>query len=180
MEIEASPDVAEVTKQHLVSFREALRADRSEVTVGKYMNCVARFLRYCVESDWLDQSPAENLPGGLAQKDTRRQDELREAVSDADLQKILGCDSFRAMRDGDDLARERYWALLMLAYTGARRGEVAQAWAEDVLKVDDVWCFRVEPSNDPEAPKRVKTKAGARMVPLHADLLAPIRHYGAW
>jgi integrase len=166
-----SPDIAEVTKQHLVDFREALRSRVGEVTVGKYMNCTARFLRYCVEWNWIEQSPADNLPGGLAQKDTRPQEELREAVSDDDLEKILGCEAFRDLRDGGDLARERYWALLMLAYTGARRNEIAQAWAEDVLEVDGVWSLQIKPGSDPEAPKRVKTPASTRVVPLHSDLL---------
>jgi integrase len=167
-----SIDLAAIAKQNVVAFREALRETGiTEVTVRKHMNAVVAFLRFCEAFEWIDQSPAENLPGGLAQKDMRSPDQLREVVMDADLEKILGCGSFRAMRNGDDLAEERYWALIMLAYTGARRAEVTQAWVKDIREADGVWCLRIEPSDDPEIPKRVKTKASARMVPLHRDLL---------
>jgi integrase len=63
------------------------------------------------------------------------------------------------------------WALLLLAYTGARRAEVAQLWVADVAPVDGVLCMRVEPATDPAAPKHVKSSAARRVVPLHADLL---------
>jgi hypothetical protein len=117
----AAVDVGYASKRGLVEFREKLRDQGlSEVTVGKHMTAVDRLMKFCMQSDWIDRNPAENLPGGFAAKDTRAPDEKRERVQDEDLKKMLGSRAFAAMRGSDDeLDRERYWALMILVYTGA-------------------------------------------------------------
>lgn len=169
----ASVDIRYVSKQGLLDFRETLRAQGlSEVTVGKHMTAVDRLMKFCMASEWIDRNPAENLPGGFSARDTRAPDEKRERVQDEDLEKILGSAVFAGTHRTDDaLDRERYWALLVLTYTGARRREVSQAWAADLIHDRGVACLKIEASDDPEAPKRIKSSASRRTVPLHPDLL---------
>ncbi len=141
------------------------------------------FFAYCLAAEWLDRSPAANLPGAPTRGRRVRPDEEREAVSDADLALILGGEAFRQLRDGvgapsrarqperEAAARELYWAMLLLVYTGARRGEVAQLWPSDIDEVDGVPCVSIAPSGEKGAEKAVKSRAGVRLVPLHSDLL---------
>jgi integrase len=167
----AAKRVSSVQKAEIIVWREKLRRGRGETTVAKYIKAATRFFRFCVDSEWIETSPAERLPGGNSARDTRGQDELRQAVSDADLRAIVGGPAFAQLRHGSARDCETFWAVLLLVYTGARRAEVAQAWVEDVREIDGVWCLRIEASDEPGAEKSVKTAAGRRVVPLHSDLL---------
>jgi integrase len=57
------------------------------------------------------------------------------------------------------------WAALISAYTGCRRGEVAQLKATDIKQNDGIWYF--EFCQDGNG----KTKAATRIVPLHHALI---------
>jgi integrase len=57
------------------------------------------------------------------------------------------------------------WASLISAYTGCRRGEVAQLKATDIKQTDGIWYF--EFCGDGNG----KTKAATRVVPLHHALI---------
>jgi integrase len=57
------------------------------------------------------------------------------------------------------------WASLIAAFTGCRRGEVAQLKATDIKQNDDIWYF--EFCGDGNG----KTKAATRVVPLHRALI---------
>jgi integrase len=57
------------------------------------------------------------------------------------------------------------WAALISAYTGCRRGEVAQLKATDIKQTDGIWYF--EFCQDGNG----KTKAATRVVPLHRALI---------
>ncbi|GGH95112.1 hypothetical protein CFY91_05240 [Pseudomonas fluvialis] len=69
-----------------------------------------------------------------------------------------------------DFGRALYWVPLLLAYTGARLGEVAQLLVAEVRRCPDtgVWFLDLRPGDD----KSVKTGSSVRRVPLHDDLLA--------
>jgi integrase len=57
------------------------------------------------------------------------------------------------------------WASLIAAYTGCRRGEVAQLKATDIKQTDGIWYFEFCQDGDG------KTKAATRIVPLHHALI---------
>lgn len=63
-----------------------------------------------------------------------------------------------------------WWALLILLYTGARAGEVAQLRVRDVVEDDStgIWYFNLK---DEEDEKRLKTKNARRRVPIHKVLI---------
>ena len=69
-----------------------------------------------------------------------------------------------------DYGQALYWLPLLLAYTGARREEVAQLFVSEVTQCPDtgIWFLDLRPGDG----KRLKTGSSTRRVPLHADLLA--------
>lgn len=71
-----------------------------------------------------------------------------------------------------------FWLPLIGAHTGMRINEIAQLLLSDLVMLDGVHCFNVTDSPDPdEEPeeaaraKTVKTEAGKRIVPIHAQLV---------
>ena len=52
------------------------------------------------------------------------------------------------------------------AYTGARISEICQLRAEDVSKVEDIWCIKILPEAG-----LLKTVGSERVVPVHPALI---------
>lgn len=69
-----------------------------------------------------------------------------------------------------DYGQALYWLPLLMAYTGARREEVAQLLVSDVEQDAEtgVWFLAIRPGDG----KSLKTVSSRRRVPLHDDLLA--------
>lgn len=69
-----------------------------------------------------------------------------------------------------DYGQALYWLPILMAYTGARREEVAQLLVSDVEQDAEsgVWCIAIRPGDG----KSLKTVSSRRRVPLHDDLLA--------
>lgn len=59
-----------------------------------------------------------------------------------------------------------WWALLLLLYTGARSGEIAQLRTSDVIEQDSIPCLSLL-----DEEKQIKTKAGRRIIPIHSALI---------
>jgi integrase len=59
------------------------------------------------------------------------------------------------------------WIALIMLYSGMRAGEASQLHKEDLLKVDDVWCFSVNNNRG----KTVKNSTSIRFIPVHKKLI---------
>lgn len=68
-----------------------------------------------------------------------------------------------------DFGEALYWLPLLMLYTGARREELSQLLASDVVKDQDtgIWYLSIQSGED----KTVKTSNSIRKVPLHDDLI---------
>lgn len=65
-----------------------------------------------------------------------------------------------------------YWAPLIAIFTGARLAEILQLTRDDIQEKDGNWTLAInEESSDEDPKKRVKTRAGNRIVPIHPTLL---------
>lgn len=60
------------------------------------------------------------------------------------------------------------WLPLLLACTGARIGELAQLWAENVAVIDGVDALRIAPAPDGGT---LKNEVSERTIPLHPELI---------
>lgn len=82
-----------------------------------------------------------------------------------DLTKLAAANNLRT-----DASR---WLFPLLLHTGARIGEMAQLELADIREVDGVPAIEIHDRQAEGHEKRsVKTKAGLRVVPVHADLIA--------
>lgn len=92
--------------------------------------------------------------------------EKRKPFSDEDLAHIFDCEEFKVQARKRP---ERYWVLLILSFTGARREEAAQLLRSDVKQQDGVWFFDI--TFDEELGKQLKTQGSKRRVPIHSKLI---------
>jgi len=60
------------------------------------------------------------------------------------------------------------WIILIGRYSGMRQNEICQLYHNDVMKVDGIWCFRVDNLNPNQT---LKTDSSRRFVPIHSKLL---------
>jgi integrase len=51
-------------------------------------------------------------------------------------------------------------------YSGARVSEICQLRSEDIIKIEQIWCMKL----DPEAGS-IKTSGSERIIPLHPALI---------
>lgn len=126
-------------------------------SVNKHLLRLNALLSYAVKEEIIPTNPAQ----GLMLTDKRRDDELRKAYSADDVKRIL--DNLPV----DPERSERYWIPLIAMYSGLRLDEICQLYVDDVLMVDNIWCFSV---ND-ECDKKVKVESSKRIVPIHPVLL---------
>ena len=103
----------------------------------------------------------------------RRESQKRKPFTNAQLSLILQHPEFVAQRDGQH--PERYWLILALLLSGARREEIAQLRTEDIREEEGCLFFNIIPE---EPDQSTKTPGGRRRVPIHKDLeRLGFRHY---
>ena len=150
--------VADVLKRSNADARYERLTDR---TVNQALQHVGHFFTWATnEGYYRGENPIKGLALSGAEEGTY------EPFTDEDLKRIFSAPGFIKQ-----LARrpDRYFILLALLLTGARREEVCQLGIADVKLEKGVWFFDIAP--DVEQGKRVKTKASRRRVPLHPLLI---------
>lgn len=149
----------------------------SHASVKKQLRFLSGVLGYaCKTLEVIPEEPV--LASGLindlvrvSRRQVRRTGE-EKAYTRQDLRAMFSGPLFRGqwLPPRSDFGRALYWVPLLLAYTGARLGEVAQLLVAEVRCCPDtgVWFLDLRPGDD----KSVKTGSSVRRVPLHDDLLA--------
>jgi integrase len=112
-------------------------------------------LQWGVHNKHLTSNPAE----GVSLDAKSKQSEKKRSFTDEEAKTIL-----RAASAEKDPVRR--WVPWIGAYSGARVSEICQLRSEDVLKIDDIWCMKL----DPEAGS-LKTSGSERVIPVHPALL---------
>lgn len=130
-------------------------------TINKNLTRVSALFRWAVEYGYTTLNPA----GGMTIKNPKRANEERQAFSDDDLIKLFHRDDYRRERA---TLPHRYWAPLIALFTGARQNEIAQLHLADFYEADGIQLISI---NDLGEGKRLKTKAGKRAIPVHAELI---------
>lgn len=135
----------------------------SKTINGGYLSAVKTVFRQAHDDGALGDNPA----APIAPVQTVKAPKLRgRAHSDAEARTILKA----ALQDHGDRVAEhtrmaRRWIPWLLAYCGARVGEIAQLRKQDVAQVEGVWTILITPDAG-----TVKTNE-ARKVPLHPHLV---------
>lgn len=77
----------------------------------------------------------------------------------------------------DGLNREARGIILVMVETGARPSEIAALTSSGIVLDHKVPHIRIEPSDDPEDPREIKTAAAVRAIPLVGAALETMRNF---
>jgi integrase len=162
----SDPWLQDIDRPALVAYRDVLSQEGKHVkTVNKYLQLLSTVLRHAGRLKWITGNPAE----GLGLRDTRREDEIRQAFSNDEIKQI-----FLALQNDKILFytknhHERYWLPLLGMYTGARVNELAQLAVSDVVEEQGIPAIVITTLGDDT--KKLKSESARRTLPLHKDLL---------
>lgn len=143
-------------------------------TVNRYLSSLGAFCGWLVDHGYIDANPVADM--FLAKK--KKSDAVPFTVEQMNtLFKspfFTGVQSDEAVRfwnkPGNVTIRDfRYWVPLIMAFSGARPGEVAQLAVSDVREDRGHWIMHI--TDEGEGEKSVKTEGSMRVVPLHPMLV---------
>jgi integrase len=135
----------------------------TKVTVNLALDDLRHFFSWAIKHDHIT---GKNPIDGIAYDGVKQ--ESYEAFTDDDLSRIFTTQQFISQRTGKH--PERYWLLLLLAYSGARREEIAQMLVTDIRQdKDGLWFLDILP--DDTRGTTVKNEASKRRTPLHSRLV---------
>lgn len=173
---------AQVTAWKGMSAREIVAANKvskkpkatiQKKTVRRHMGNLSSFCTWAERNDFMPANPVRGL---LPKKEEVNR---RKSFTDEELQKLFsaplftGCEkaSWRGFdTPGNVHVRDhRYWIPYVMAYSGARPGEIAQLHVENVREQHGMWIMHI--TTEGEGGKRVKTKGSMRVVPIHSELI---------
>jgi len=163
---------------------EALRAQVERgaatmelATIRKKLAALATILKFARERlEAIDEEPVaasgvlRDLRTAIS-KGALHKEAPEKGYSRAELATIFSSPLFKAAWSPQraDYGQALYWLPLLMAYTAARREEVAQLLVSDVEQDEKsgVWFIAIRPGDG----KSLKTASSRRRVPLHDDLL---------
>ena len=134
-------------------------------TVNLCLDDMRPFFSWAIRHDLLT---GKNPVDGIAYEGVKKKS--YEPFADEDLQKLFQSPDFKEQRLGN--YPERYWLILILLYTGARREEIAQLGVEDLRKEPQggLWYFDIT-DDEEEGGKSLKNAFSKRRVPVHSHLI---------
>jgi integrase len=170
-DLEAKNRLRLITKPLCRHWKEKLLASgNSPVTVKRKFGFLNHFLKWCYRQEYLTCVPSDGLelPARMV-ADARKR---RTSFTPEELTTILNDPWLREKQYGPrPIDKEQFWAVMMLAYSGARCGEVVKLYRSNIQQESGTGIWFMELENDPEEFKRVKNRFSLRKVPLHSALL---------
>lgn len=158
--------LGDITKSDCRQYKETLLKSIGPATINKHLHSLAHFFTWASGQGFAqeDYNPVKGL---LIHKRIARQErQARKPFTDAQLALILGHPEFRKQREGKH--PERYWLVLCLLLSGARREEIAQLQTVDIGDESGVAFFNITNEGEQQSLKNIGSK---RRIPLHADLV---------
>ena len=159
-------DAARLNRADVIAFKDArVAAGVSPTTIkGADLAGLKSVLGWAVANDRLSSNPAEGVTVAKARKVVTRS----KAFTDAEAAAILRASLAHRTegRESPKLAEAKRWVPWLMAFTGARVGEVVQLRREDVWQEAGRWVVRLTPEAGTVKTGRMRT------VPLHPQLVA--------
>lgn len=149
-------DAAKITPENVADFKaDLLKSGRSAKSVRNHLSAIGAVYGWAVRNRKLASNPVSGITVKLKRRasDGRRPFTLDEAKT--------------ILRAAKGETGAKHWVPLLLAYSGARIGEVAQLMRGDVRQVEGIWCLDINESDD----KSLKNQGSARLVPLHPAII---------
>jgi integrase len=167
-------DVLTFTEEDALKWRDELRAaDRTEKTVNfQYIAAAKAVFGWAARPKTddggalLDVNPFANFKMG-ARNGARKAVKLRERSFRLEEMSLLlpAAQATILPPKASGILKAKRWAPWLLAYTGARPGEICQLRKQDLKRVQDRWALRLTPEAG-----TIKDRE-ARIVPIHLHLV---------
>ncbi|KAB0679513.1 DUF6538 domain-containing protein [Aureimonas leprariae] len=143
-------------------------------TVNRYLAGLGSFAAWLVAHGYLEANPVEGM--SLAKKKERstfpfNTDQLATLFASPLFTGCRSGDSWSAVaKPGNVMVRDhRFWVPLIMLFSGARPGEIAQLALADVREQHGHWILHITTEGDGD--KQVKTSGSMRVVPIHSELI---------
>ncbi|WP_460140475.1 DUF6538 domain-containing protein [Pseudomonas sp. S2_E01] len=168
-----------MTAPELIANADAKSLQRlAPATIRNRLRALSAVLGYAVRLGWISENPVEasGIAKAASKSATGKGSRRRKDYTQAELKTIFHSKAFT--QEGWNPPRRNfgkawYWAPLLMYYTGARREEIAQLAAKDVLRSEEgipYLSILAEPENG-DAGRTVKSESSRRLVPLHDHLI---------
>lgn len=125
---------------------------------------VKSFLKWLFVQQYL-KNDLSGLLDSLRNRTTKKDNEHRAIFTSEDLTKLFGINEYQTT--GFRKYSFRYWLPLLGLYTGARINELCQLEVNDIIEQDGLYAISINSNNG----KKVKTKSGIRLIPIHKKLI---------
>jgi len=120
--------------------------------INKKIGSMSSLYKYAIQNQLATFNPFKDL-----QQETHiRVDQERDAYTDQELLVLFEPRHFVP----DKSKPSRFWIPVLMAFTGARPGELAQLTVDDIIKVDGIDCMSINENH------QVKTVNALRTIPL--------------
>ena len=164
----------QLTRAHVIKFRDTLEEQKKSASnVTQHLDKIHAIFNTALSEGEMDINPAYRVK---ARKDTRKLSDRKQDFSSQQLRTILE----KAKSERPDYG----WVIRLLAYHGARSGEICQLRCDDVTTLHGVSVLRIHDRHG-----RVKNAASVRDIPIHpkckgiikwAERVAKERGADAW
>jgi integrase len=150
-------DARRVTGENLVAWKRSMVDGglRPKTIQDAKLAPTRAIFQWGVQNKLIPVNPAE----GISLDAKSKQGEKKRSFTDDEAKTILRA----ALVEKDPVRR---WVPWIGAYSGARVSEICQLRSEDIVKIEDIWCMKL----DPEAGS-LKTSGSERVIPLHPALV---------
>ena len=153
------------------------RPTLSDRTVNRYLSSLSAFLSWANINGYIASNPCSRMSLRNEKRSktlTFTTDQMNTLFKSPLFAGAQSTTEWRLIsRPGAELIRDaRYWVPLVMLYSGARPGEIAQLAISDVRQEHGHWIMHI--TNEGEATeegKSVKTEGSMRIVPIHPELV---------
>ena len=160
-----SPKDAAASRDDIMARASSLPPDQVGLAVGTINRHLEHFDQIIswASDEGIDVDP-KLKPAKLRRKETKRSRDKRDAFTQDDRRRFFG---HTLWAEPDQPRDGNFWAPILGAYTGARRGEIAGLATSDFIEVDGIQCIHIR-HND---LRRIKNMASDRVLPIHSHLI---------
>jgi integrase len=158
--------IGDITKADCRLYKETLLKSVGISTANKNLHSLSHLWNWALAQGFILEGSTSPVAGLLINKRLAKKEKMeRKPFTDADLSAILSHKEFLSQRTK---APERYWLVLCLLLSGARREEIAQLALSDIRQEDGIHFFDI--TNEGES-QSLKNGASKRRVPIHSELI---------
>lgn len=137
-------------------------------TANSHLQKVSQFFDWIVSLGYLTYNPIPQEP--LPAPRVNHKDD-RAVITDEEAIQVFQHPLF-TMHQGVKTKKIQqpyhFWLPLLCLFTGMRPGEACQLFTNDIEKVNDIWCIRVDNRYEKQ---RLKTPNAKRYIPIHQQLI---------